>query len=60
MPNSMMENLSADANDKDIQDAISEEMSICMKEPGAEPKACAGRAYGMARNKTGKALNIGK
>ena len=60
MPNPKMDKLNADSTDPQIQDAISAEMELCMSEPGAESKACAGRAYGMARKATGKELNYGK
>jgi len=57
MPNPAMEALTPDSTDAQVQDAISAEIELCMKEPGADQKACAGRAYGMARDKTGKELN---
>lgn len=57
MPNPAMEKLSGSSSEAQIQDAISKEIEICMKQPGATQKACAGRAYGMAREKTGKELN---
>jgi len=60
MPNSAMENLTSESTDQQIQEAISREIELCMKEEGADQKACAGKAYGMARDKTGKALNYGK
>ena len=65
MPNSMMDNLGKDSTDQHIHEAISAEIEMCMKEPppeGAEnhQKYCAGKAYGMARGKTGKELNYGK
>ena len=60
MPNPTMEALTSDSTDAQVQDAISAEIELCMKEPGADQKACAGRAYGMARDKTGKELNYGK
>ena len=60
MPNPKMEALTKDSSDKQIQDAISSEISTCMGEPGADQKACAGRAYGMAREATGKALDLGR
>jgi hypothetical protein len=56
MPNSAMDSLNKDSSDKQIQDAVSAEIEMCMKEPGATPKNCAGKAYGMARGKTGKEL----
>lgn len=60
MPNPKMEALNKDSSDSQIQEAISAEIETCMGEPGAEQKACAGRAYGMAREKTGKALDYGR
>ena len=59
MPNSKMDKLSSSSTEAQIQDAISAEMELCMSQPGADQKACAGRAYGMAREKTGKELNYG-
>lgn len=60
MPNSKMASLSKDSSDAQVQEAISSEIELCMREPGADQKACAGRAYGMARDKTGKGLDYGK
>ena len=60
MPNPAMDKLNKDSSDAQVQDAISEEIRLCMKEPGAEQKACAGKAYGIARGKTGKALDYGR
>jgi len=55
-----MDKLTKDSSHQQIQDAIGSEMEMCMKEPGADQKACAGKAYGMAREATGKELNYGK
>jgi len=60
MPNPKMDALNENSTDPQIQEAISSEIEMCMKEPGAEQKACAGKAYGMAREKTGKELNYGQ
>ncbi len=60
MPNPKMDALTKDSSDQQIQDAISAEIEQCMGQPGAEQKACAGRAYGMARSATGKALDLGR
>ena len=60
MPNPKMAALTKDSTDPQVQEAISSEIEMCMKEPGAESKACAGKAYGIAREKTGKELNYGK
>ena len=60
MPNPKMDALTKDSSEDQIREAISAEMKLCMGEPGAEQKACAGRTYGMAREKTGKALDYGR
>ena len=60
MPNPAMEKLTKDSSPEQIRDAISSEIQTCMREPGADQKAYAGRAYGMAREKTGKALDYGR
>lgn len=65
MPNTAMDNLTKDSTDQQIQEAISAEIKLCMNQPapeGAEDqqKYCSGKAYGMAREKTGKELNYGK
>ena len=60
MPNPKMERLTKDSSDSQIQEAISSEIETCMGQPGADQKACAGRAYGMARSATGKELNLGQ
>lgn len=62
MPNPTMENLTKDSTDQQVQEAVSKEIELCMSQPapaGAEDqqKYCAGKAYGMARDKTGKELN---
>ncbi len=65
MPNPTMDNLTSESTDQQVQEAISAEIELCMNQPapaGAEDqqKYCAGKAYGMAREKTGKELNYGK
>ena len=61
MPNPKMESLNNNSTDAQVQEAISAEIEYCMStEPGAEQKACAGKAYGMAKEKTGKELNYGQ
>ena len=55
-----MDALTKDSTDIQVQEAISSEIEMCMKEPGADQKACAGKAYGMARQSTGKELNYGQ
>jgi len=60
MPNPKMDALNENSPDSQIREAISAEIELCMKEPGADQKACAGKAFGMAREKTGKELNYGR
>ncbi len=60
MPNPKMDALTKDSTDQQTQEAISSEISTCMGEPGADQKACAGKAFGMAREATGKELNFGQ
>jgi len=55
-----MENLTSSSTEQQVQEAISAEIELCMKKEGADQKACAGKAYGMARDKTGKSLDYGK
>ena len=60
MPNPKMDALTKDSSDQQIQDAISAEVQICMDTGGKDSKECAGRAFGMAREATGKALDFGR
>lgn len=60
MPNAKMEALNKDSSTDQIQDAISAEIELCMQQGGKDSKECAGKAYGMARQATGKALDYGK
>lgn len=65
MPNTMMDKLSEESTDQHMQEAISSEIAMCMKEPPPpgtdnQQKYCSAKAYGMARSKTGKELNYGK
>lgn len=60
MPNPKMDALNSNSSDEQVQEAISSEIEMCMGQPGADQKACAGKAYGMARSATGKELNYGK
>ena len=56
-----VERLTPESTHQAIQDAISESMSQCMKEAdGRTQKECAGMIYGIARDKTGKALDRGR
>lgn len=63
MPNAKMDALNSNSTDPQIQEAISSEIEMCMgaqDEAGGSPtdkrKRCAGKAYGMARERTGKQL----
>ncbi len=60
MPNPKMDALNKASSDTQIQEAISAEIEQCMGEPGAKQEACAGKAYGMAREATGKELDYGR
>ena len=54
-----VENLTKDSSIVSIREAISQTIAQCMKEGGREQKECAGMAYDIARDKTGKSLNEG-
>ena len=60
MPSIKMDALTKESTDQQVQEAISSEIQTCMGEPGAEQKACAGKAFDMARQATGKALDFGR
>jgi hypothetical protein len=64
-----VEKLTPESADEMVNNAISESIAMCMKEPIPEgydvtdenkQKWCAGKVYGMAREKTGKQLGQGK
>ena len=54
-----VESLTAESNDKQVQDSISQSIEQCMNE-GKDQKQCAAIAYSYAREKTGKALDYGR
>ena len=60
MPNPKMDALNKNSTDPQIREAISAEIEQCMHEGGKDSKECAGKAYGMARQATGKALDYGR
>ncbi len=60
MPNPKMEALNSNSTDQQVQEAIGAEIETCMGQPGADQKQCAGMAYSMAREATGKELNLGQ
>ena len=55
-----VENLTPDSGEGAIQEAISASIAQCMREGGKTQKECAGQAYGIARDKTGKPLDRGR
>jgi len=64
-----VDKLTDQSDDNAIQTAISSSIEACMREPIPEgtdvnasnkQKWCSGKAYGIARQKTGKELNFGK
>lgn len=55
-----VDNLTEQSNPEQIRDAISKSIEQCMKEGGRTQKECAGQAYGIAKDKTGKALDYGR
>ena len=55
-----VDNLTEQSNPEQIRDAISKSIEKCMQEGGKTQKDCAGQAYGIARDKTGKPLNAGR
>lgn len=72
MPNNAVlpvENLTPDSPLTSVREAISQSIEQCMNEPipegynvteGNKQKWCAGKAYGIARDKTGKELGEGR
>ena len=55
-----VDSLTAKSSPQAIQNAISQSIEQCMKEGTRSQKECAGMAYGIAREKTGKELSHGK
>ena len=64
-----VDNLTPDSPLAAIRQAISDSIGACMKEPipegydvteGNKQKWCAGKAYGIARDKTGQELGEGR
>lgn len=55
-----VENLTPDSPIQSIRDAISQSIQQCMREGGRTQEQCAGMAYGIAREKTGKGLMEGR
>jgi len=53
-----VESLTPDSPTTAIREAISKSIEQCMGE-GKEQKECAGMAYGIARDKTGRSLGEG-
>ncbi len=62
-----VDKLTKDSNDMMVQEAMKQSMEMCMNEPTPtgedipnKQKWCAGKLYGIAREKTGKDLNYGQ
>jgi len=55
-----VEGLTPESGEGTIREAISQSIAQCMREGGRDQKECAGMAYGIAREKTGKELNEGR
>ena len=55
-----VDNLTPDSNPEQTRDAISKSIEKCMQEGGKTQKECAGMVYSIARDKTGKELNLGR
>jgi hypothetical protein len=55
-----VESLTPEANDRVINEAISQSVEKCMREGGKSQEQCAAMAYEMARKSTGKPLGVGK
>ena len=60
MPNPKMDALNKNSTDPQIQEAISAEIELCMNNGAKDRKECAGKAFGIARQATGKELNFGR
>ena len=54
-----VDNLNENSNTEQIREAISKTIQQLIRE-GKTQKEAAGQAYGMAREKTGKALDYGR
>lgn len=54
-----VDNLTPASGEDAIRDAISKSIEKCIQE-GRDQKECAGMAYGIAREKTGKPLGEGR
>jgi len=55
-----VEALTKDSSIEQVREAISQTISYLIKNEGKTQKEAAGQAYGMARDKTGKALDFGR
>lgn len=55
-----VEALTKDSSMEQIREAISQTIRYLIKNEGKTQKEAAGQAYGMARDKTGKALDFGR
>lgn len=55
-----VDRLTPDSGLKSVRDAISASIAQCMREGGKTQEQCAGQAYGIARDKSGKSLDEGR
>lgn len=55
-----VESLNENSHQQQIQEAIAASIEQCMREGTKTQKECAGMVYGMARQNSGKALDIGR
>lgn len=55
-----VDNLTKDSSIVAIREAIGKSIATCIREGERDQKQCAGMVYGIAREKTGKALGEGK
>ena len=55
-----VDSLTPNSSPQAVKDAISASFAVCMKEPGMTQNTCAGKIYGIAREKTGKEVSGAK
>jgi len=55
-----VDNLNEKSTTQQIQDAIGQTIKQLMEKEGKTQEEAAGQAYGMARDKTGKSLDMGR
>lgn len=55
-----VESLTTESSTEQVRDAISKSIEQCMQEGGRTQRECAGMTYDIAKDKTGKALDMGR